>query len=97
VHLIDIDIILFCRFREQGLPKHWLPPSLMPLLEVLIFERKNWAEEQQRQNTKMADALAKAEGEIAKLQAELERRPHADVPKISLPLKSTFMHQRSLL
>jgi transposase len=69
----------------------------MPLLEVLIFERKNWAEEQQRQNAKMADALAKAEEEIAKLQAELERRPHADVPKISLPLKSRFLHLGNLL
>jgi arginine deiminase len=53
------------------MPKHWLPPSLMPLLEVLIFERKNWAEEQQRKHQELAQLLAKAELQIGQLEAQL--------------------------
>uniref|UniRef100_A0A915LPK7 FHA domain-containing protein n=1 Tax=Meloidogyne javanica TaxID=6303 RepID=A0A915LPK7_MELJA len=62
------------RFREQGLPRHWLPPSLMPLLEVLIFERKNWADEGQKKEHELAESLKEANEKIKKLEAELEKR-----------------------
>lgn len=61
------------RFREQGLPRHWLPPSLMPLLEVLIFERKNWADEGQKKEHELAESLKEANEKIKKLEAELKK------------------------
>ncbi|KAL7076717.1 hypothetical protein ACQ4LE_003578, partial [Meloidogyne hapla] len=58
------------RFREQGLPRHWLPPSLMPLLEVLIFERKNWADEGQKKELKLNELLKEANEKIKRLETE---------------------------
>ncbi|KAL3098735.1 hypothetical protein niasHT_024489 [Heterodera trifolii] len=60
------------RFRENGLTKHWLPPSLSPLLQVLIFEHRNRMEEQKRQQREATDALAEATRKIAELEKELE-------------------------
>uniref|UniRef100_A0A914L7U3 FHA domain-containing protein n=1 Tax=Meloidogyne incognita TaxID=6306 RepID=A0A914L7U3_MELIC len=62
------------RFREQGLPRHWLPPSLMPLLEVLIFERKNWADEGHKKEHELTESLKEANEKIKRLEAELEKR-----------------------
>jgi hypothetical protein len=33
------------RFREHGLHKHWLVPSLSPLMKILIYEYRNKCEE----------------------------------------------------
>lgn len=33
------------RFKEYSMAKHWLPPSLLPLLKILIYEYKNRFEE----------------------------------------------------
>lgn len=31
---------LYSRFRENGLPKYWLPPSIAPLLKVIVIDFK---------------------------------------------------------
>lgn len=36
------------RFKEYSMPKHWLPPSLIPLLKILIYEYKNRFDEYNR-------------------------------------------------
>ncbi|KAI6196467.1 FHA domain-containing protein [Aphelenchoides besseyi] len=36
------------RFREHSLSKHWLEPSLTPLLKILIYEYRNKCEEMDR-------------------------------------------------
>lgn len=33
------------RFQECSIPNHWLPPSLLPLLKILIYEYKNRLED----------------------------------------------------
>jgi len=45
----------------------------MPLLEVLIFERKNWADEGQKKEHELAESLKEANEKIKKLEAELKK------------------------
>jgi len=46
----------------------------MPLLEVLIFERKNWADEGQKKEHELTESLKEANEKIKRLEAELEKR-----------------------
>lgn len=39
---------LQARFKEYSMPKHWLPPSIIPILKILIYEHKNRLEDQER-------------------------------------------------
>ncbi|CAK5093887.1 unnamed protein product [Meloidogyne enterolobii] len=73
--------------REQGLPRHWLPPSLMPLLEVLIFERKNWADEGQKKEHELTESLKEANEKIKRLEAELEKRSLNGPQNLADPLQ----------
>uniref|UniRef100_A0A183CFB8 Trichohyalin-like n=1 Tax=Globodera pallida TaxID=36090 RepID=A0A183CFB8_GLOPA len=80
------------RFRENGLAKHWLPPSLSPLLQVLIFEHRNRIEEQKRQERAASEALAQATRKIAELEAlnggtklDDDGKQKPEVPRIELP------------
>jgi hypothetical protein len=47
----------------------------MPLLEILIFERKNWGEEVIKNENKMVESLNKANEKIKNLENELEKKP----------------------
>lgn len=33
------------RFREHNMTKHWIPPSISPLMKILIYEFKNKSDE----------------------------------------------------
>ncbi|KAF7638971.1 FHA domain-containing protein, partial [Meloidogyne graminicola] len=73
------------RFKEQGLPKHWLPPSLIPILEILIFERKNWIDERQKRENQMVEAFNETNEKIKKLEKELNNKNQLiGIPKIEV-------------
>uniref|UniRef100_A0A915DX81 Uncharacterized protein n=1 Tax=Ditylenchus dipsaci TaxID=166011 RepID=A0A915DX81_9BILA len=60
------------RFREWSMSKHWLPPSLLPLLKILIYEHKNQLEDQKRRDAEYLSEKSKADTKIAKLEKQLQ-------------------------
>uniref|UniRef100_A0A914H197 Uncharacterized protein n=1 Tax=Globodera rostochiensis TaxID=31243 RepID=A0A914H197_GLORO len=89
------------RFRENGLSKHWLPPSLSPLLQVLIFEHRNRIEEQKRQEREASEALAQATRKIVELEKALngtklddDGKQKPEVPRIELPTTKNTIEEK---
>ncbi|KAI1728621.1 hypothetical protein DdX_00816 [Ditylenchus destructor] len=62
------------RFREWSMQKHWLPPSLLPLLKILIYEYRNRLEDQRRKEAEHMDSIAKLDVKIAELEELLESK-----------------------
>ncbi|KAH7727044.1 Protein Y53G8AL.1 [Aphelenchoides avenae] len=63
---------LQARFKEYSMPKHWLPPSIIPILKILIYEHKNRLEDQERKEAEYVMNVKNQAMRIVDLEKMLE-------------------------
>ncbi|KAI6179147.1 FHA domain-containing protein [Aphelenchoides besseyi] len=62
------------RFREHSLSKHWLEPSLTPLLKILIYEYRNKCEEIERRDHDHKLSVQRLTEKVAELEMKVDQQ-----------------------
>ncbi|KAI6234054.1 FHA domain-containing protein [Aphelenchoides fujianensis] len=73
------------RFAEHSLKAHWLPPSLAPLLKILVYEYRNICDEMARKDKEHALSVRRLTDQVAALEMQVDQqqqRLEAQNPRI---------------